>query len=257
MFHKVVLTLHSVNKVSSNGGFFKYVIMFQRLILGLYLKLATKRDSFSIVVHSDYHKAGLISKWGIPDKSIYVIDYPCPIPKEIPLEGNDILIFGGVRTDKEMLNFFNLLKEFGDQGVVVNVVGKISDARVKAFSMKAPKFIKFIDKFVGDTEIEKYVACSRYFVVPYGKGYAGGAGPIKDAASFSRPVLALEHPLFEEISKKTNYCCLFSSIEQLYLILNAETSESYRVMSQAAIDYANLNNWGTLRERYLRVFDGI
>lgn len=253
LFKKVVLTVHSISKSSNGNGLFRYVIFIQRWLLGKYLFLATKRNNFSIVVHSSYHKAELISRWKIPQQSVHIIDYPCPLPKKIPLCGDEVLVFGAVRSDKEMISFFKSLSEFGDQGVVINVVGKITDIEVKEFAKNAPAFINFVDEFVSDEELEKYIRSSRYFIVPYGPNYSGGAGPIKDAASFGRPVLALKHPLFEEINTQGHYCQLFSSISEFYENLKCTDDNKYSLITKAALNYAYENNWSNLRGRYLNV----
>jgi glycosyltransferase involved in cell wall biosynthesis len=252
-FNRVVLTIHAVNKPSENNKILEYVIKFQRRILGYYLVLAPKLSKFSIVMHSRYHKAELISKWPVEQNLVHVIDYPCPFPNSIKLLGSDLLIFGGVRPDKEMITFFNSLRDFGDQGFIINVIGNITDEEVKTFSQSPPKFINFLDKFVSDEEIEKYVSSSQYFIVPYGQNYSGGAGPIKDAASFGRPVLALNHPLFVEISTETDYCVTFSSIDEFYQLIRNTSNCTYAEHADAAIAYAKKNNWSTLRERYLEI----
>lgn len=255
MFKHVTLTVHSVNKSSNSSKVYQLIIFFQRFFLEKYLRLATQCSNFSIVAHSEYHKEQIVSQWNIAADKVFVIDYPCPIPKHLPLKAEKlaVLIFGGIRPDKGMLPFFESLSDFGDQGIIINVVGRIEDDKVKSFAQNAPLFIKFIDSYVSEEELELYIVTNSYFVVPYGINYSGGAGPIKDAASFGRPVLALEHPLFYEVQSKGNYCRLFSSISDFYNLIKTTSSQDYCSFAEAATLYANSNNWLTIRERYLDV----
>ncbi len=250
---KVVLTLHAVTKFSRNrlDGL---LVSFQRILLGLFLKLFGYFKRFKVVVHSKVHRNAAIKKYGIPSLKISVIEYPCPSPNQQPLSGKGLLIFGAIRDDKHMGGFIQDLINIGYNGYHINIVGKITDPNVAKYANNAPSFIKFFDKHVTDAELEHFVSLSKYFIVPYGMNYSGGAGPIKDAASFGRPALATTLEIFRDLSLlPDSYCMTFENAKGLYDLINSIDEDKYAQLSKNAIKFSESNSWLNFREKYLLV----
>ena len=249
--HDISLTLHSVDKAGTN--FLDSTLVFvQRKIMFIFLRIASCFEGVRIFVHTKTHKQMALNKFNLASEKVFVVEYPCPPPIHLEEVGSDLLFFGAVRSDKSLGNFIESLIAYGDKGLDIYVVGKIYDDNVLRMVSNAPKFIKFVNKHVSESELIKYANASKFFLVPYGNDYAGGAGPIKDAASFGRPVLATELPIFKELSLIKNcYIKVFVDAADFYKVIHSIDCKEYNRLSRNAISYADDNNWSNFKSKYL------
>lgn len=255
--HNISLTLHAVDKNGTN--FFDSILVFlQRKVMFSFLKMASYCEGFRIFVHTETHKKLALKKFYLTSNKVFVIEYPCPEPVSLDRTGSGLLLFGAVRSDKSMADFIHNLISYGYKGIDVYIVGKISDEKVLRLVNTAPDFIHFIDKYVTEDELLNYAKVTKYFLVPYGSDYTGGAGPIKDAASFGRPVLSTAIPIFRELALiDDNYSLNFRDVPDLYCMINRIDDEQYDILSRNAVAYAKDNNWCNFRFKYLNVMDNM
>lgn len=259
-FNKVFFTIHAVSVPDLGNSLVSYLVRLQRMLFNITVRLYSRMPNVIFIVHSNSHKVELSAINGIsPTAKISIIDYPCPIPEQIIMDNDildgfeftNILCFGAMRSDKQLAPFIKRLAEFGNRGFRFVFSGVVSDPGILNIKDNLPEFITINDEFIDDETLLKLTRQSRYLLVPYGSSYTGGAGPLKDAASFGKPCLVSNLPLFREINDTANYCISFSSIDDLYNKLESVNVDKYIEMVRNAIRYSEKNNWSTLRERYV------
>lgn len=248
-----VFTIHSV-KECDYGSFFKNTISkLQRCMFNFSVKKLSKLKGVCFVVHSDLHKTQLSDIIG-SDQYIYVVDYPSPEPNFIDLDNDSskvsLLVFGAMRRDKQLYSFLKELKQHKETDLEFIFLGKVFDERIASTINNMPDFIKIIDKFVSEAELTDYVRKAHFFLLPYGTSYTGGAGPLKDAASYGRPVIASNIPFFVEQSKVNNFTIIYKSIDDIERIVNIINSDRYSKLTDEAKSYSMVNNWSSLRVNY-------
>lgn len=255
----VFFTIHAVSTPVLGKGLASSLVGFQRFLFKHSIRLYSKKENVHFIVHSHNHKHELASLSGVSVNSkIHVIDYPCPIPKQNNQVGmhagynsNVIFCFGAMRRDKQLAPFISALADFGFQGYRFVFAGVITDPAIHSLTNNLPDFIAIEDGFIDESRLNELIKQSNFMLVPYGDSYTGGAGPLKDAASFGKPCLVSNLPLFEEVKNLGGYCKMFSSIDELYEQLFNTKEIDYKNLVINAIKYAESNNWSTLRGRYL------
>ncbi len=261
-FNRVVFTIHAVSVPDLSDSLASYLVRLQRMIFNFTIRLYSKKSNVVFIVHSKNHKVELSTISGISSPAkISVIDYPCPIPEKIIMENDildcfgftNILCFGAMRPDKQLAPFIKRLAEFGNKGFRFVFFGVVSDPGILKIKDDLPDFITVNDGFIDDEALFKLTKQSCYLLVPYGPSYTGGAGPLKDSASFGKPCLVSDLPLFKEVNEIANYCIPFSSIDDLYNKLDSVNIDKYTEMARNAIRYSKTNNWSTLRDRYTKL----
>lgn len=258
-FNKVSFTIHAVNKPLTGRGWKNNLYKIRSYLFFTFIKKINKIKNYQIIVHSRFHELSLREKF---DSNFFldvnVVDYPCPVPKvdrnELPSNkflSNEILLFGAVREDKGLSDFIQSFSQASNGRYLLNVVGNISDPSVLSLSEKKILHVNFVDKFVSDDELKDMVDRAKFFIVPYARSYQGGAGPLKDAASFGLPALCTRLPLFEEVASITGYVKIFDSVDNLFHSIANIDEEEYRALSTSALTYSNENNWSNFREKYI------
>lgn len=255
----VFFTVHAVSAPDLGNLLKVCLVNFQRLLFKFAIRIYSKKSNVNFIVHSQNHKAELTAVNGISTEAkIHVIDYPCPVPEQIVTDNdiaygytsNNILCFGAMRTDKQLAPFIQEISNFGYKGFDFIFSGVITDPDIKKIKNNLPDFIAINDGFIDDTSLAELISQSRYMLVPYGSSYTGGAGPLKDAASFGKPCIVSDLPLFREVNETAKYCLSFSNVKDLYNKLDSINIDKYTEMARNATRYSKTNNWSTLRDRY-------
>lgn len=255
----VFFTIHAVSAPDLGNLLKSCLVGSQRLLFKFAIRIYSRKENVNFIVHSRNHQTELSAVDGIsPAAKIHVIDYPCPVPKQIITDddiaygytSNIVLCFGAMRADKKLAPFIQALSDFGYKGFDFVFSGVITDSDIKNIKNKLPDFITINDEFIDDISLAELIRQTRYLLIPYGSSYTGGAGPLKDAASFGKPCLVSDLPLFREINETGKYCLPFLSIEELYNKLESVNINQYTEMVINAIQYSEKNNWSTLRKRY-------
>lgn len=261
-FNRVLFTIHAVSVPDLGKSLVSYLVRLQRVLFNFTIRLYSRKSNVVFIVHSKKHKEELSTIDGISSTAqVNVIDYPCPIPEQTIMDSDilygfaltNILCFGAMRPDKQLAPFIKKLAECGSRGFRFVFSGVVSDPEILKIKDSLPAFITINDEFIDDETLLKQTKQSRYLLVPYGSSYTGGAGPLKDSASFGKPCLVSDLPLFKEINEMANYCIPFSSIDDLYNKLESVNIDRYTEMVRNAIRYSEKNNWSTLRERYIGI----
>lgn len=258
----VYQTVHSIDRKRYSNIVKESFSILQRVLFKLSLRVSNYLNKHGFltvyIVHSAYHKAQLEVYIGNPQ--VNVIDYPCPIPKvnfsarfSFDKANICILIFGVVREDKGIFEFLELSKNFLDKSVFkIKVVGKIEDSRIDITNYPQ---VEFVDSYIPEQEIESIFMEADILLLPYNKTYTGGAGPMKDAASYGLPVMCSNIPVFREVLQKSRFGVLMDDdnySRKLNFYVDCIASD-YKTYSEAAVMYANENNWSTLSNHYKRI----
>jgi glycosyltransferase involved in cell wall biosynthesis len=242
---RIIQTVHSVERLKYANKFKDIISQLQRFVFKKSLIMLNKFDT-TFVVHYKYHHDALENFF--PDKkNIKIIDYPSPdvkIETIQPLSPNkSLLIFGLVREDKGIYEF---LKEVKGKGLEITVAGKVLDSRVYEFKDS----FHFIDRFIEDDEIAKLYETHDFALIPYWKDYTGGAGPLKDALSYGKPVFVSKHRVFEDLVSINNLGFIYKDIGDLQRKLYAINNDTYEEISQNCLTYAKRNTWTDMRNKY-------
>lgn len=250
---RLLQTIHSVEPISTSSWIQSVLVGFQRTIFTYAVKKIKKQDDIKIIVHSQVHQRQLIKV--NQDLSVIILEYPCDYRGEtrcsrlissFPIK---ILAFGMIRKDKGIYEFLRDLPDDFYNKIDITIAGKVYDERILAIENK--KFI-LIDKFLTNTEIDSLMNQSHFSLLPYPESYTGGAGPLRDSASFGLPVICSKIPIFNELNIKYGFCVQYgSSVDLLSQIVNIAFTSEYDSLSKNAISFSKSNSWDSFSEKYL------
>lgn len=247
---KAVLTIHSIESMTYHNKIKNMIALIQRMVYRMGLKLAKKRN-YTFVVHYEEHCKQLQEIVG-PCAKIKVIEYPSPaviIDKPKSLKAKKLLIFGQIREDK---GFYEFLSQEPAKQLTITIAGKIYDERIK--SLFGVKNYTFIDQFVSNSELTELFGQHDFLLLPYGKNYTGGAGPLKDSFAFATPVITSSIPIFKEIIDKYGTGYYFNAIEEIQEKIEAVSEQKYIDYSKNCIEYASTHGWNYMRKEYFKLY---
>lgn len=250
-----VFTIHSIAPSCYTSRFKNNITRLQRLLLFFVLKKISKNKNSFFIVHSEFHKTQLANILGCVDK-IAVVEYPAPEPMIQPIPSFELrrklLIFGAMREDKGIYDFLKEIRLYRDDFIKSKIdiflVGKVSDYRI--FDMSDLENVHIVNEFISEEKLLEYVNNSGFFLVPYYDKYTGGAGPLKDATSYGRPVICSNIELFREIRHKYNFSIIYCSIQDLINKIDSMNNAEYQELVKNAIDFSHNNNWLLIRDKY-------
>ncbi|MDV5037618.1 glycosyltransferase [Vibrio diabolicus] len=249
---RAIFTIHAVRPTKYNARIKNNIAGLQRLLFFYVLRKLSKNTSVSFIVHSKVHKLELQNVIGDTAK-VGVVEYPSPLPVHIPRNrklGLGFVIFGAMRQDKGIFEFINHLIQHKDclDGFKFYFLGKVYDERIK--DIKLIDAIELKDCFITEEQLRIYVAMSDYFLLPYAKNYTGGAGPLKDATSYGKPVFTSNIPLFREVADGFGFSVVFDSIADFVSKARNMTEEQYSKLESNSKRFSETNNWNALRDNY-------
>jgi glycosyltransferase involved in cell wall biosynthesis len=114
--------------------------------------------------------------------------------------------------------------------------------------------MRLIDRFLTSAELDRLFDECDYAFLPYGPFYTGGAGPLKDAFAYGKPVVCSRLPIFEEIVLKHRVGLIVDGSEPLAAVLAGITDEEYQAMSDRCRAYAGTHSWRHMREQYYLIY---
>lgn len=250
---RLLQTIHSVQPILVSSWLQRFLVGFQREIFKNAIKLIRKSDDIKFIVHSEMHKNQLLKL--NKELSAIVLEYPCDYRDAIECKRAissfpiNIIAFGMVRKDKGIYEFLLGIPESFYDKINITIAGKVYDERI--LEIKNRKF-NLIDKFLSDNEVNDLMRQSHFSLLPYPESYTGGAGPLRDSASFGLPVICSRIPIFDEISQKYGFCVQYKSMQDFISKIEtiAFTSE-YDLLSKNAMQFSKLNSWELFSEKYL------
>lgn len=244
-------TIHSIERIKFKNKIKDSISLIQRKIFNFSIKLLNKKFNTTFIVHYDYHRNQL-QKLISQNTNIQVIDYPSPKVKisdsNKMSSKKSILLFGLLREDKQIYEFLLSANKIKDN---LTIAGKIQDQRLN----KLKSEFNIIDKFLSTEEMNNLFHSHDFIIIPYGKEYTGGAGPLKDALSYGKPVICSNHKLFKGILKTNDIGFVFNTIEELIGTLNSISKLQYQNYSKNCLNYATNNNWDTMKIKYLTLLN--
>ncbi len=245
-----IFTIHAIATRTHSSRMFHAALKAQRFLFFISLKFLERRRSI-FVVHTESHREQLMRLITGP---ILINTYPCPSPlietpkKITSLSKCKALIFGQIRKDKEVAKFLNWDLDF----LLIKIRGKIYDDDVKRSAIV--KKIDILDKFLSEADIQNEFLWTHFCLLPYGKGYTGGAGPLKDSMAHGTPVLCSDIPVFSDFLKYHPVGILFSTEDDLRKKIKLLKPEEYYSMSKKCLAYSKRNSWVQFAKRYEQIY---
>jgi len=246
---KFIITIHS----TGNNNKFLFVLQIFRKFLFIFVLIALNfTKCFSIIVHKKIDKF-YIQKFY--KKNISILDYPCPIlnvkKEKKYLKNFSLLIFGQIRSDKKIENFFK-----GNEipkAINITIAGKIENMNFWNHLKKTGQVnLTIYNKFISSELLAKLIKKHDFNFLPYDKSYSGSAGPLKDSMSYGQPVICSDIPLFKSFLKINNVGLIYSK-KNLKKILNVDLNY-YKVLSKNCINYCKKNNFNNFLEKHNKIY---
>lgn len=257
----VYQTIHSVERRKYKSTAKEFFSVAQRFLFKYSLKFSNFLNRFGyptiFIVHSQHHRQQL--EVYVDKTIVYVVDYPCPVPRinqnvrlELNKEYINILIFGVVREDKGIYEFLEILNRLQlEPYYKIKVVGKLEDTRIREINYSA---VEFFNSYVSEEYVDTMFKETDILLLPYGDSYTGGAGPMKDAASYALPVLCSNIPIFREVLELNEFGTVIKDWNRLQFYVDSLIAE-YQLYSEKALKYAKENNWLTLAQHYKHIIN--
>gem|GEM_PF-3894038 len=248
---KVVITLHSIRRMVYKNPAKDLVSRLQRWVYVRAIRHAA-RKGYRFVVHYQAHGRELASVVSAP--RVDVIDYPCTFPAVAEPRSRSVgklLIFGQMREDKGIHEF---LEDGKSDAYSITMAGRVHDPRIRAVQKNN---VTVIDRFLADDELFALMDDHDFTLLPYGKKYTGGAGPLKDSLSFGKPVICSDIDVFREIIEAHDVGFVYRDISEIASFIQGTTPERYLEMAENCLAYARKHDWQNMRERYFQIYDAL
>jgi glycosyltransferase involved in cell wall biosynthesis len=247
-----IITIHS----TGNNNRFSFLIQIIRNFFFIFALFALNFTRCkNIIVHKKIDKI-YIQKFY--KNNISVLNYPCPtlrVKKEKKYLNNfSLLIFGQIRSDKNIENFFR--KSVIPKKINITVAGEIEDINFwNNLKKKGKVNLTIYNKFISLTLLKKLIKKNDFNFLPYDKSYSGSAGPLKDSMSYGQPVICSNIPLFKNFLTENNVGFIYSK-KNLKKILNIDLNY-YNELSKNCINYCNKNNFKNFLEKHSLIYKKI
>ena len=179
-------------------------------IAGTLSKLLAEMDA--VVVHSEHGSERLRTDFGVPGEKLEVIPHGAfeyltgqrdevPLPEELrAVEGPVIMAFGLIRPYKGtdvLLEAFSRVS-----GAELWIVGmpRMPMDELRSLAERAPGTVRFVDRFIPDSEIPAYMRRADLVVLPYRN--IEQSGVLYTALAFGRPLVLSDVGGFTEIGSQ-------------------------------------------------------
>jgi hypothetical protein len=246
---KFIITIHS----TGNNTRFLYILqIFRNFFFIFVLLLLNFTKCFAIIVHKKIDKF-YIKKFY--KKKISILDYPCPTPKvkkeKKYLNNFSLLIFGQIRPDKNIENFFK--RNVIPKEINITIAGEIENINFWNKLKKTGQLnLTIHNKFISSNILKKLIKKHNFNFLPYDKTYSGSAGPLKDSMSYGQPVICSNIQLFKSFLRINNVGLIYSK-ENLKKILNIDLNY-YKVLSKNCINYCKKNNFNNFLKKHHKIY---
>ncbi|PKN32944.1 MAG: hypothetical protein CVU61_15710 [Deltaproteobacteria bacterium HGW-Deltaproteobacteria-19] len=248
---KILITLHSIGRMVYRSPAKDLASRLQRWVYVRAIRHAGRRG-YRFVVHSRAHGHQLCRTAGAV--RVDVIEYPCSYPaleNPRPLKGMKLLIFGHMREDKGIHEF---LEDQKSNAYSITMAGRIHDPRLRALQKKG---LQVIDRFLAEEELKALIDDHDYVLLPYAKHYPGGAGPLKDALSFGKPVICSDIDIFREVVETHGVGFVYRDISEIASFLEKTTPAQYTEMAENCLAYAREHDWHSMRKQYFCIYNDL
>jgi glycosyltransferase involved in cell wall biosynthesis len=164
----------------------------------------------AIVVHSDYGRGQLVDALGVDPAKVHVIHHGAfahltrqPMESRLPDElsgvsGPVVLFFGLLRPYKGLQTLLRAWR--GLEGAELWIVGR-PRMPLEPLAALAPPGVRFVSRFVSDTELPPYFRRADVVVLPYSRTERfDQSGVLATALAFAKPTLLTEVGGFPEVA---------------------------------------------------------
>lgn len=253
-FHKMVWTIHDV--VSHPG--------YQAGILR-YIKLIPRKRANKIIVHGEYLKELLSSKYKKFRNKIHVVPHGAfSIYKKwddgsIQEEENTILFFGRISKYKGidvLIKAFNIItKEIPEAKIVI--AGRGEDFSKYEKLMFDKSRFEIHNRFISNAEVPQFFRRASVVVLPYTEASQSGVVPI--AYVFGKPVVVTDVGSIPEVvdDGKTGFIVPPQNAEELAKAIVAilKNQELKRTMEKNALEKASTDlSWANVAKKTAEVY---
>ena len=163
----------------------------------------------AVVVHSQYGRAQLVSRLGVPEDKVHVIHHgafehvatgprsPLPAPLD-QVVGPVVLFFGLVRPYKGVETLLDAWR--GISGAELWVVGRPM-IDIGPLRTAATGSVRFVDRYVPESEVQAYFRRADVIVLPYQRTERfDQSGVLATALAFGKPVVLTDIGGFPEVA---------------------------------------------------------
>lgn len=164
----------------------------------------------AVVVHSEYGRGQLVAGLGVDPAKVHVMHHGAftylleqpreePLPPELAeVRGPVVLFFGLLRPYKGIELLLEAWHDLG--GAELWIVGRPRMA-LKPLRDKAPPGVRFVPRFIAETELPAYFRRADLVVLPYLRtDRLDFSGVLATAMAFGRPVVASDIGGFSEVA---------------------------------------------------------
>ena len=253
---KLVITVHSIERMKYANKLKDLVSIIQRRIYGYTLNKAASRGAL-FVTHYQHHKDQLVKLLGDEySDAITLIPYPCPKPRtkinlKKDITNKKLLIYGQIREDKGIYEF---LSKPGTEKLHITIAGPVLDPRILLFKNHN---ITFYNRYFNeeDDDLKQLIDSHSFMLLPYIKSYTGGSGTLKDSISFGLPIIASDIPTFREVIQQGQVGYIFDSIEDIVKYTETVDQVQYDVLVENCLKYSGKYNWDYMRQQYFNIYN--
>jgi glycosyltransferase involved in cell wall biosynthesis len=223
----------------------------------------------AVIAHSEYGRRQLTQAIGVDPDKVHVVhhgafDYLVKLPSEQPLpaelarvEGPVALFFGLLRPYKGVEVLLEAWR--GIAGAELWIVGRPRIA-LEPLRALAPGGVRFVPRFVQDSELPAYFRRADVVVLPYtSTDRFDFSGVLATALAFGRPVVASDIGSFSEVAKAGGAQLVPpddpAALHEALARLLSDPAERRRLAAGARAAAQGAYSWDQAAARTLKVYD--
>ncbi len=223
----------------------------------------------AVVVHSEHGAQRVRSELGVPAERIRVIPHGAfehltrlpaerPLPDELAAVDEPVVLFFGYLSPYKGVDV--LVRAFAQvEGAELWVVGvpRIDMEELRALADAAPGRVRFISRFVEDTELPALFRRADLVVLPYRE--IDQSGVLYTALAFGRPLVVSRVGALPELADRHDAAVAVppgdeEALAQAIVRLLADASERERLAAAAAHAARTEYSWDEIARRHLELY---
>jgi glycosyltransferase involved in cell wall biosynthesis len=225
----------------------------------------------AIIAHSDYGRRQLTEAIGVDRAKVHVVhhgafDYLTRLPSERPLPAELASV------EREVVLFLGLLRPYKGLDVLLEAWRGVEDAELwivgrprialEPLQAIAPEGVRFIPRFVQDSELPAYFRRADVVVLPYSSTERFDfSGVLATALAFGRPVVASDIGGFSEVAELGGALLVPpddpGALNRALSAVLADPEERARLAAGARAAAAGPYSWDRAAARTLELYRGL
>jgi glycosyltransferase involved in cell wall biosynthesis len=223
----------------------------------------------AVVVHSEYGRAQLVERLGVPGDKVHVIHHGAfahlasqpaelPLPEGLGAVGVPVVLFFGLLRPYKGIDV--LLRAWrGIEGAELWIVGRPRMA-LESLRAAAPSSVRFIPRYVADAELPAFFRRADVVVLPYSRTERfDQSGVLATALAFAKPIVLSDVGGFGEVAA-TGAARLVpagdaEALREALRELLADRATRQRLARAAAAAAAGPYSWADAARRTLALYE--